>query len=508
MTGSNGKKKTAGRDDKRPDGPRKRRNPWLVDNIESLVVAVVLALIIRTFVVEAFVIPTGSMALSLHGNHFNVTCPNCDTKYTVGFNPDAPVVPERTLCPNCGERAPGLQSYSPGMPVPDYAGGDRILVNKVLYRFEPARRWDPFVFVNPNAAAGGPGPPKTTYIKRLTGLPGETLEILRGDVVVDGQVQRKPAAAQSRLWMPVYDGRRPWRRGQPWRMTGTGWRLEGRRLAADCPGADFVWATYAGRPGVGDGTIRDTYAYDHDLGVARAPYIDRGAGLNVVTDVRVTFDVTPGATGRLRVALPRDDEVDHVTLDFDKGRAQVIHEVPVGDTTEERLVGGAELKHWSTDRTHHVSFYRLDYMLVLVIDGETLVEYDLWRAEGYDAYRELAARGREYSRLLREGRDPAPNEAVAGYRKSGVRIGAAGGRLELADLRIDRDVYYTSPGQRASGGNHYVGPTQIPQGYCFAMGDNSPESYDSRYWGLVPAENLIGKGLVIWWHPLRTRLIH
>ncbi len=40
--------------------------------------------------------------------------------------------------------------------------------------------------------------------------------------------------------------------------------------------------------------------------------------------------------------------------------------------------------------------------------------------------------------------------------------------------------------------------TVPPRGY-FAMGDNSYNSYDSRYWGPVPEENLVGRGLLVYW---------
>jgi signal peptidase I len=43
------------------------------------------------------------------------------------------------------------------------------------------------------------------------------------------------------------------------------------------------------------------------------------------------------------------------------------------------------------------------------------------------------------------------------------------------------------------------GQLTVPPGQYFVLGDNRDESLDSRYWGFVPRENIIGIPLVIYW---------
>ncbi len=51
------------------------------------------------------------------------------------------------------------------------------------------------------------------------------------------------------------------------------------------------------------------------------------------------------------------------------------------------------------------------------------------------------------------------------------------------------------------------GPIKVPSDSLFMMGDNRDSSYDSRYWGFVPAENIIGEAFFLYWPPWRMRII-
>jgi len=144
------------------------------ETIESVAVAFLLAFLFRAFEAEAFVIPTGSMAPTLYGRHKESTCTQCGHLITIGaseeLDRDGVYLTgrlESSLCPNC--RAPNSIKNAPVFR------GDRILVNKFPYELKDPRRWDVVVFKYPEE-------PKTNYIKRLVGLPNETLIIRQGDL--------------------------------------------------------------------------------------------------------------------------------------------------------------------------------------------------------------------------------------------------------------------------------------------------------------------------------------
>ena len=63
--------------------------------------------------------------------------------------------------------------------------------------------------------------------------------------------------------------------------------------------------------------------------------------------------------------------------------------------------------------------------------------------------------------------------------------------------------YYYNRGEFAKEGEKITVPTDK----FFVMGDNSASSQDSRYWGFLPKNKLLGKAILIWWPPQRIRMI-
>ncbi|MEO1526359.1 MAG: signal peptidase I [Planctomycetota bacterium] len=204
------KKKTPPKDERTPEQRRADaiRTTAGRETVEAFVVAFVLALLFRAFVAEAFVIPTGSMAPTLMGAHKDICCSQCGHAFQVGASKerrgryqDHTVV--GGICPNC--RFPNsLDLVNDGNH--GTFNGDRILVSKSAYVLSDPERWDVIVFKFP-------GNPKQNYIKRLVGLPNETISIQYGDVYVrplgaaeaKDEILRKPADKLIAMRHHVYD---------------------------------------------------------------------------------------------------------------------------------------------------------------------------------------------------------------------------------------------------------------------------------------------------------------
>jgi signal peptidase I len=153
------------------------------ETVESIAVAVILALLFRAFIAEAFVIPTGSMAPTLMGRHVDVWCDECKYHYQASASIERDSTSDNLTgelvvdcrCPNCGFRKP--LDRSTWFSNENSMSGDRIIVSKFAYELGEPQRWDVIVFKYPVRA-------QINFIKRLIGLPGETVLLSGGNIYV------------------------------------------------------------------------------------------------------------------------------------------------------------------------------------------------------------------------------------------------------------------------------------------------------------------------------------
>jgi signal peptidase I len=380
-----------------------------------------LALILRVAVVELFVVPSGSMAPVLLGHHKSVTCPHCGWRFDV----DACELPESfagrdvLCCPHCG--CDELNLDRPTL------FGDRLVVNKTAFEFREPRRWELAVFRCPVE-------PERVFVKRLIGLPGETIHIDDGDVFIDGQLCRKTLAEFHTVRLLVFDQSFPSRAVVPSRwLSPSGPCPVGQPLHLDNQNADrFEWLVYDGRIGAGqnDTALRDELLYN---GTAVAE--------NSVHDFELEADVeVVNGSGRIAVAVcdGGDDLVEELTL--------------------------------KPGRTYHVNVAFVDRRFTVLVDGVDV-------------------------------RSPIdrPTLECRGYVTQPVRVGVCGAEVKLHNARLYRDIHYTSAGCLGS-----ATPVRLGAGEYFVLGDNSPNSRDSRFWTdsdgrplPVAARHLIGKPIVV-----------
>jgi len=88
-------------------------------------------------------------------------------------------------------------------------------------------------------------------------------------------------------------------------------------------------------------------------------------------------------------------------------------------------------------------------------------------------------------------------------------IGLPGDQIEIIDRRVfingelykDKHAYYSSQayGSKGTPSPLNFGPVTVTADHLFVMGDNRDNSYDSRYWGFVPRNDVLGKAVIIYW---------
>ncbi|MCL5270249.1 MAG: signal peptidase I [bacterium] len=171
--------------------------------LDAVIIAFILAMFIRIFVVELFKIPSGSMTPTLIGGLVSWVDYNQDGKLDLLFFRDRWDNRPLLFLDEQGRLAArGATSISEDEKLRLAENGmigyqnDRILVNKFAYWFHPPRRGDIVVFNVPNRRVPDPlwSPDKAIYIKRCVGQPGDVLSFSGDDhLVADGRrVERPP----------------------------------------------------------------------------------------------------------------------------------------------------------------------------------------------------------------------------------------------------------------------------------------------------------------------------
>jgi signal peptidase I len=449
------------------------------ETIESVVVAFILAFLFRTFEAEAFVIPTGSMAPTLMGRHKDVVCPNCGCPYRVSSSEEleedgtAKTESDQIVagtCPMC--------RYTASLAKDPSYSGDRILVGKLSYDVGEPERWDVIVFKFPGLAA-------TNYIKRLVGLPGETVRIQDGDIWIRGPadkdknldkpefaIARKPPHKILAMLQPVFDNDympRIAQYGWPARWYSDAAMGDGGKAPVGAWTAENYTAFRTDGASGGENWLR----YHHlaplpwegaDAGSARQPYqhLRRGelAPRVAAPELQLITDFTAYDTGRpesarnlspeprgtgahwvgdLAVACTADVESPdgQLALELCKGgrRFQCRFDLATGRAI--LSISGPKMEGWRpTAQTgvrgagkHDIIFSNCDDELRLWVDGR-VVAFD-----GPTAYPDFGNKRPDRG-------DLAP-----------VGVASRGAAVRISHLRVLRDIYYIAmPGDPGNPG--------------------------------------------------------
>jgi type IV secretory pathway protease TraF len=329
----------------------------------------------------------------------------------------------------------------------------------VLYRRHPAlERFDPLVV----RRRGEPDP----VIKRVGGLPKESVQLSSGDLLIDGA--RLPAGAPRLDFFPVYDSRfealdEAFQLGGAWQPgTASGeWRLDGSSAQ---PALD-VSATYARK------------ILDERLGPDGA----RTPGRVEVGDAGLELELSlAGVGGSFGLRLSEENDFFDAALEpLADGRVRATITRRSGRATAVPL-GEGELA-WAAGLWRRVRFTNFDNRLELRLDCEPAclsVPYD------------------ENSPM---GGEPDPS-----YRHLMPRAAfwASGLTAEVRSVRVLRDQHYTERGNFGVRQPLQLGPDEL-----YLLGDNSSESLDSRELGPFTLEDVLGVPLAVVWPPSSWRVL-
>lgn len=515
------------------------------ETLISLVISFVMALVFRSFVVEAFIIPTGSMAPTLLGAHMHFRSPQSGFEWEVnpwydlsspsgipapiqGAGPHgAPSVTDPVSTgrfnplPTGGRRGP-VHGFVTVPQAQTLRAGDRILVEKYLYELFPPRRFDVVVFKNPEDAS-------QNFIKRLVGLPNEEVWIADGDVftrpirqdetgeltsVGEWRIARKPERVQQAVWWPLYssefapldpvrDGRR-WFQA-PWRAEG--WQIEDRRVYRrdSAEPSDVVWDTELW-------PVTNWTPYNE----TPVRLSHQGAmWVFPVADLRMSAEVRPDAPGLSLAATITSHGHEFRAVLRDGQAALQMRPLDVEPSHPWTELAAGPATPLAPGRATQVEFLRVDQAMELRIDGKRVLraEYD-WGPSERLRYatgtpgEEFTGRTRSTNLLIQ------PDTYV--HSRPSIRWSFSGSPLSLARVGLYRDLFY-EPAQFGLGGpglaTHPHETAKLGPDQFFVLGDNSPSSKDGRLWdqidedvaaqidptvGVVPRELMLGKAFFVY----------
>ena len=507
--------------EKLPENKKKAPKPHWIDSTyntaEWLITAFAVTLVFLVFAMQAYTIPTGSMADTLKGAHFRLRCEQCGYRYDHGYSAESrgrpaniapsvnePIAPAVPRCPSCGYyRITAIAQYDPatkknvavippGQTAP-VVKGDRIFVTKCIYQFLDPKRWDVIVFKNPIE-------PRINYIKRLIALPGETVQIIDGDIYIKGEgeeaakIARKPAHLQDELWMPIFDNdyqpimpegmklvngmiAKDRFNGHAWsqpfeNIDGGEWNLDAKGPTVfSLDSEDVQTITYNTKIG---NDFRAACAYDESRQFPAMP---------ICSDLKIGFDAQASGEGDL-VGATLSKYGKQFKGYVRNGKSLVI-ELLQDDGNFVEL----DAKQLGLASKGRFEFSNVDHVLTVKFAGEELV-VDLNETDVDMQYR-----------------TQMPTVSIFGK-----------GKLELQHIAIFRDIHYLT--QMGAGVNARKilragpdTPLELKEDQFFALGDNSPASLDGRLWpiqgignagkkydaGIVPRDYLVGKAFCVYW---------
>lgn len=397
------------------------------------------------------------MAEALRGVHANAACTDCGASFALGTGPEdhlLSIMPQ-VVCPNCGATFV--------IDAKQTRRGDRLLVARWPLLCRAPARWETAVFHDPNDAS-------QVCVKRIVGLPGESIQIHGGNIYVDGQLARKTLEQQRTVAIPVHDAQHePQQTGIParWRsaVQPSGWRVDREkiifvgdsvRIANDqAKGESLDWLQYQHwrrgphvKSPVIPANISDTYGYNQGVPIVEAHDVDE-----------LLFTCRFRLSGEGRFAILARCGGTEFLMKMEGGGRQARLECNQNEVLRCPL-------QISRTGAHRLEISTIDEQFSCALDGRLLFPPLAWQPKDMK-------------------RSSIP-----------FQLGALRVSIAIDDLRISRDVYYCRP---RSGPAWACGQAlRLGPGQYFVLGDNSPISQDSRYWKSpgLPDELLLGRPIV------------